>query len=355
MVETSPMRGDAQQAWLSLDIDEAARALEREPIIEPDLPIVDAHHHLWDGPVHRFDGYEFLKEAGSGHRIVASIFAECSSMYRSTGPDVFRSIGETEYVNGIAAMAASGAYGECRIAAGIVGFTDLCDPAAALSLDLHLARAGARFKGVRFPVAWHPDAKFRHRRRNPEPNLMQRREFRHGFDALAERGLNFDAWIYSNQAAELAELAAAYPQTQIVVNHFAGPVGIGEGFSPEGAAFAEWCRAIEALAKQANISCKLGGFGMPLFGFHGSFAGGPVTSMRLAELWAPMVHAAIAAFGPARCMFESNFPMDKELCGYATLWNAFKRIAQDYPGEARRVLFAKTAARIYRLDIAALA
>lgn len=342
------------QNWLRLDIDETARAQESETAIDPHLPIVDAHHHLWDGPVHRFDGYEFLEEASSGHRIVASVFIECSTMYRQTGPLALRSIGETEYVNGIAAMTESGTYGECRVAAGIVGYTDLCDQLAAESLDLHILRAGSRFKGVRYPVAWHPEPRFQHRRHKPSPHLLRQADFRRGFDELARRGLSFDAWIYYNQASELMEIADLYPETTIIVNHLAGPVGIGEA-NAQSDIVAAWKDAIESLASRPNLIMKIGGLGMPLFGFHSRLTdkvpvGKAMSSQDIADLWAPYAAFAIEAFGPDRCMFESNFPMDKELCSYNTLWNAFKRIAQPFPNEAKRWLFSRTAAKAYRLN-----
>ncbi|CAA9543489.1 MAG: Purine/pyrimidine phosphoribosyl transferase, partial [uncultured Thermomicrobiales bacterium] len=114
--QTAPPPSPVRQAWLDR---------LREEIIEPALPIVDPHHHLWDRPGWRYLLDELLADLNSGHTIVATVFLQCRAMHRADGPEALRPVGETEFVNGVAAMSASGGYGLTRVCAGIVGPADL--------------------------------------------------------------------------------------------------------------------------------------------------------------------------------------------------------------------------------------
>jgi predicted TIM-barrel fold metal-dependent hydrolase len=323
-----------------------------EPILEPDLPICDPHHHLWDTPTDRYLLDELLADTGSGHRIVSTVFVECAAMYRARGRESMRPVGETEFVNGIAAMSASGRYGETRVAAGIVSFADLTLGAGVGEvLDAHLA-ASPRFRGIRHAAGWDAAEDVRNSHTDPPQGLLLRGDFRAGFAELAKRGLMFDAWLYHPQIPELTDLARAFPDTTIVLDHFGGPLGIGPYEGKHREIFARWQDDIHALAACPNVVAKLGGLVMPRngFGFHRNAR--PATSDELVAATGDYYRHTIDCFGPSRCMFESNFPVDKVSCSYAVLWNAFKKIARDCSAKEKAMLFHDTAARVYRVAAA---
>jgi L-fuconolactonase len=321
----------------------------KEEILEPGLPICDAHHHLWDHPGRRYLLDELLADTGSGHNVVATVFVECVSMYRADGPEALRPVGETEFVNGVAAMSASGRYGRTRAAAGIVGFADLTlgDRVAAV-LDAHVV-ASPRFRGIRHVAGWDASDQVRNSHTNPPPRLLGDARFRQGFAELGRRGLSFDAWIYHPQIPELTDLAKAFPDTTIVLDHFGGPLGIGPYAGKRGEIFDYWKDVIRELAQCGNVVAKLGGLVMPINGFGFHRCDRPATSDELVRATRDWYFHAIDCFGPDRCMFESNFPVDKASCSYHVLWNAFKRLAADFSAADKTALFHDTAARVYRL------
>ncbi len=323
--------------------------LTTEPILEPDLPICDPHHHLWDHPGSRYLLDELLADTGSGHNVVSTVFVECASMYRSAGPESLRSLGETEFVNGVAAMAASGVYGPIRACAGIVSFADLTlGRAVGEVLDAHLA-ASPRFRGIRHAAGWDADEAVRNSHTNPPAGLLGRGDFREGFAELAPRGLSFDAWLYHPQIAELTDLARAFPDTTIIFDHFGGPLGIGPYAGQQDALFAQWRQDVTELARCPNVVAKLGGIVMAVNGFDFHKQAQPPGSEAIAAVTGRYHRHAIEAFGADRCMFESNFPVDKVSSSYAVLWNAFKRIAADASPADKAALFHDTAHRVYRL------
>jgi len=321
----------------------------QEEILDPALPICDPHHHLWDHPGRRYLLDELLADTGSGHNVVATVFVECMSMYRAGGPEALRPVGETEFVNGVAAMSASGRYGPTRVAAGIVSFADLAlgDRVGAV-LDAHLA-ASPRVRGIRHAAGWDASEQVRNSHTNPPPGLLRDARFRRGFAELGRRGLTFDAWLYHPQLPELTDLARAFPDTTIVLDHFGGPLGIGPYENRREEIFASWKGAIRELARCPNVVAKLGGLVMPIngFGFHRRER--PATSAELVQATRDWHLHAIESFGPDRCMFESNFPVDKASCPYHILWNAFKRLAAEFGARDKAALFHDTAARVYRL------
>lgn len=320
-----------------------------EEILDPALPICDPHHHLWDYPGRRYLLDELLADTGSGHHVVATVFVECASMYRAEGPEALRPVGETEFVNGVAAMSASGRYGSTRVAAGIVGFADLAlGERVGEVLDAHLA-ASPRFRGIRHAAGWDASDAVRNSHTNPPPGLLADARFRRGFAELSPRRLTFDAWMYHPQIPELTALAKAFPDTTIVLDHFGGPLGIGpySGRRPE--VFAAWRLALRALADCPNVVAKLGGLVMPINGFRFHRRERPATSLELVEATGDWYRHAIDCFGVERCMFESNFPVDKQSGSYHVLWNAFKRIAAGASAADKAALFHDTAARVYRL------
>src|SRR5215831_15287078 len=227
------------------------RAQHREDILEPELPIVDPHHHLWDRAGNRYLLDDFLADAKSGHNIKASVFVECGAFYRKGASALMAPVGQVEFANGVAAMAASGSYGETLVCAGIVGTADLrLGAGAAEALDAQIAAAGGRFRGIRFITKWDADEELNTGRYAPPPGLMQDRGFRAGFAQLGPRKLSFDAMVYHPQHLELADLARAFPDTTIVVNHCGGLIALTRTYlNRKEEAIANWRSSIAELAK----------------------------------------------------------------------------------------------------------
>ena len=334
------------EAWLKLTVEDP---------IEPDLPICDPHHHFWhhpdqpDRPDSRYLLEDLLQDTGGGHRIVQTVFVECTSMYRKGGAQEMRPVGETEFVQGIAAQSASGQYGMTRVAAGIVGHADLTLGAAvAPVLEAHIAASSNRFRGIRHPSAWHASADLRSYKSPPEGLLLDSK-FREGFACLQKYGLSFDAGLYHTQLMELVDLSRAFPDIAIIVNHTGCPINIGPYAGKQEEVLEEWKRGITALASCPKVFIKLGGLGMGIFGFGWHQRATPPGSTEMAETMAPYYLWCIEQFGADRCMFESNFPVDKMSYSYTVLWNAFKRISEGFSPEQRSALLHDTAARAYRL------
>lgn len=323
----------------------------KEAALEPGLPIIDPHHHLWDHPGSRYQLDELMADVGEGHNIRATVFVECKSMYRADGPDAMKPVGETEYVNGIAAQSASGQYGGTRVAAGIVGFADLRLGAKVDKvLEAHMARAPDRFRGIRHASAFDDSPDVRASHTLPPKGLLGLPEFREGFKRLARYNLSFDAWLYHRQIPELTDLARANPETPIIFDHFGGPIGIGPYEGKRAEIFAQWKKDVADLAACPNVVAKLGGINMAVNGFGWHKRDTPPTSDELLAATRDWYLHSIDIFGPERCMFESNFPVDKLSCSYGVLWNAFKKIAKDMSAGEKASLFHDTAARVYRLD-----
>ena len=323
-----------------------------EAALDPALPIVDPHHHLWDRPGWRYLLPELLADLNTGHKIVATVFLQCRAMYRADGPVELRPVGETEFVNGVAAMSASGGYGKTRACAGIVGHVDLRLGARAKPvLEAHMRVAGDRFRGIRHSTAWDADAAFRNPAYEMPAGLMADRTFREGFAQLAPLGLSYDAWLYHPQIDELASLAQAFPNTPIVMNHVGGPLGMAGYAGRRDEVFSNWSASVRKLAACPNVHVKLGGMGMRLNGFGFENAADPPSSDTLVEAWRPYVETCIGAFGASRCMFESNFPVDKGSYSYPVFWNACKKLARGASADERTELFSGTAARFYRLAL----
>ena len=326
----------------------------QEEILEPERAICDPHHHLWDHtPMHgeRYLLDELLADIGSGHRVLSTVFVECAAMYRADGSEALRMVGETEFVQGIAAMSASGGYGPARVAAGIVGRADLSlGNAVAPLLEAHIAASPNRFRGIRHASAWDASPEIRRSHTSPPPGLLLDARFRQGFTQLGKLGLCFDAWLFHPQIAELTSLARAFPDTTIVFDHFGGPLGIGPYAGKRDEIFREWKVSVAELARCPNVVAKLGGLVMAINGWDFAKRDEPPTSQALADATKHYYRYAIDCFGPERCMFESNFPVDKVSCSYAVLWNSFKRIAASFSEDEKRLLFHDTAARVYRLQ-----
>ncbi|MCH8507080.1 MAG: amidohydrolase family protein [Ectothiorhodospiraceae bacterium] len=322
----------------------------REAPLEPALPICDPHHHLWDRAGSRYLLDELLADLDCGHNIVSTVFVECGSMYRASGPEHLRPVGETEFVNGIAAMSASGGYGPARICAGIVGFADLLlGDAVDEVLEAHLA-ASPRFRGIRHAGGWDASPEVRNSHSNPPEGMYLRDDFRKGFARLATHGLSFEAWQYHHQLPQVIDLAQAFPDVTIILNHFSGPLGIGPWKGRREEVFRAWKADMAALARCGNVVAKLGGLVMPVNGFGFHKADTPPDSAVLAEATRDWYLYTIDCFGPDRCMFESNFPVDRASVSYGVLFNSFKRLTQDFSTAERQALFRGTAERTYRIE-----
>lgn len=331
-------------------------AERREEILEPDLPIIDPHHHLIDRLEHgTYMLPELLADLASGHDVRATVYLEWGSMYRSEGPEEMRPVGEVEFANGMAAMSASGGYGRTRVCAGIVGHAELTLGARIEEvLEAMIAAGGGRggrFRGVRLIAASDPEQPLWGGRTTRPPGLLRDAKVREGFARLAPLGLSFDTWVFHPQLGDVVDLARAFPDTLICVDHIGGPIGLGRFEGRRDEVFAEWKQRIGELAACPNVHVKLGGMGMPVFGF-GFHAGRLApSSEQLADKWRPYVETCIEAFGPKRAMFESNFPPDKVAYGYDIYWNACKRLAKGLSASEKADLFYGTASRFYRLGL----
>jgi L-fuconolactonase len=334
------------KAWLAKRPTEAA--------LEPGLPIIDPHHHFWDTPQRgRYFLPELLADIGGGHNIVSTVFLECQAMYRKAGEREMAPVGEVEFVNGIAAMSASGGYGNCRVAEAIIGHADLTLGERVRDvLEAELKVGGGRFRGIRYGVSWDgSEAISKHVSRVVPPGLVREPKFRQGFAQLAPLGLTFESWQYHPQLPDAIDLARAFPNTTFILNHVGGVLGVGPYLGRRQEILAGWRKDINELARCPNVNVKLGGIGMTSFGFEFHERDVPPSSEDLAAAWRQYIEPCIEAFGVDRCMFESNFPPDKQSCGYTELWNAFKRITSGASAAEKTALYSGTAARVYRLTV----
>ena len=338
MSENATAASNSLDAWLSR---------WQEDILEPDLPIIDPHHHLWLRDSETYLMAELLADIASGHNITATVFAECHSMYRLDGPTELRPLGETEFVTGVAAMSASGQFGTPRLCAAMFGGADLTlGDRIQPVLEAHLRVAGSRFRGVRYSTGW--DASEKIRSIVPQPGMLRDARVREAIACLAGLDLSFDAWVYHTQLNEVAELADAFPSLTIILNHVGSPILGGPYRDKRDAVFAEWKAAIGRVAQRQNVLVKLGALPIRLPG-SAYDREMPPSSQEVATAWRPYLETCIEQFGPARGMFESNFPVQRRWCSYAVVWNAFKRIAAGASAEDKAALFSGTAARAYRM------
>jgi L-fuconolactonase len=331
-----------------------------EPAIDPALPVIDTHHHLYDKLADRFLALgggrrrylidEMLADIeASGHHVVATVFVDADAMYRQDGPAEYRVIGETEFANGQAAMSASGLYGDPRLCAAIVSTTDLgLGDRVKGVLEAHIAAGGSRFRGVRQTGAWDADASIFGGMFKNGAGLYRDRAFRRGFAHLAPLGLSFDAFVLSTQLPDVADLAAAFPDTRIVLDHVGGPIGIGPYRGRLAEMFPAWERDMREIARRPNVAVKLGGLGSFINGFPTYNANPPASSAALSADWRPYVETCIEAFGATRCMFESNYPVDSGAGSYGTIVNAYKRLTAACSASERASIFSGTALEIYR-------
>lgn len=315
--------------------------LTKEDPIDPELPICDPHHHLWDRTNNRYLPGELFQDIGGGHNIVSTIFVESQSVKRKEERDP---LGETKFVHDITDQKLGERYGKTKVAAGIVGFADLTLGSAVASiLEGHIATSD-RFRGIRYITAYDDN-----QRSMGTPALLLDPEFRKGFTCLRDYGLSFDAWLFYRQLMELVDLAKSFPDIPIILEHIGGPINVGSHSENHEEVYRDWKKGIAELAVCSNVYVKIGGLGMRLYGFGWDERSIPPDSVELAESMAPYYLWCIEKFGVDRCMFESNFPVDKTSYSYTVLWNAFKRITKGFSHREKTALFNGTASRVYRV------
>lgn len=319
-----------------------------EMSLEPELPICDAHHHLWERPPRDYLLGELLQDLHSGHNVVSTVAIECRYGYRKDGPEELRPVGETEFLESIAQHVAADGAIKPRVAAAIVGHANLTlgDQAAAV-LEAHRAASPARFRGIRHSTIWDGSSALRS---DAPPGLLADGNFRRGFAWLGKFDLSFDAWLYHPQLPELAALAQAFPDVTIILNHIAAPLGVGPYAGKRQEVFQIWSRGIAALTSCPNVLVKLGGVGSLRSGYDWHERAVKPSSAELATALGPYFEWCIEKLGLSRCMFESNFPVEKLSTSYVNLWNSFKRMTEKYSASERAALFHDTAARAYRIE-----
>ncbi len=322
-----------------------------EEIIDPEREIVDPHHHLWNDEGRRFDYVleDLWTDMDSGHNVKKTVFIQCRSNYRSEGPEHLQPVGESEFVAGLAADSRRGAENQARIA-GIVAHANLTlgDQVAEI-LDAHEKVGRGQFKGIRHAGAW---AENREGLMNPaewEKDLFQREDFRQGVRMLGSRGLTYESWHYHYQNKDYIQLAKAVPDTVIILDHFGTPLGVGSYMGKREEIFREWKKDMVELAKCDNVVAKLGGLAMPDNGFGWHLRELPPTSDEFVEAQRAYYLHTIECFGPDRCMFESNFPVDRLSISYHVLWNGFKKMVADFSESEKEAMFSGTASRVYSL------
>lgn len=329
-------------------------AQAEEPVIDPDLRIIDAHHHLWEQDGHPYLLGEIAEDLASGHAVEATVFVQAHYGYRTSGPAHLAPVGETEKVAVIARGAA--ALGLPRIAAAIVAYADLTLGARVEEvIAAHADTAEGALRGIRHSVSRDPNFPNGVVIRPAPEGLLADPAYREGLRTLQRMGLSYDAMLYSCQIGELCAMADALPSLPIVLDHIGCILGVGLYEGREAELFTQWRQAMADLAKRPNVSVKIGGFGMIVCGARWHEAPSPPTSETLAAAWRPYVETCIELFGADRCMFESNFPVDKAMYPYRTLWNAFKRLTVAASPDERRALFSDSAARFYRIDTSSAA
>ncbi len=329
-------------------------ALTQEETLEPDIPICDPHHHFWDMraeyiPYHRYLLHELAADIGSGHNVRSTVFIEARSMYRADGPEEMRAVGEVEFVQGLAAASASGLYGPGRAAAAIIGHADLnLGEDVRPVLEAMQAASPNRFRGIRHSVGWDPHPEVVNR--DAEGRLTSP-EYRAGAKVLADMGLCLENSLYFPQLQELADFANEVPNLTIVLNHIGGLLRDGPYANRDDEVLPSWREGLATVARCPNVVMKLGGVGQLRFGFDWHTRAKPIGSEELAQALSPLMGYCIEQFGPERCMFESNFPVDKRSYSYNVIFNAFKRLSKNYSASERAAMFHDNAVRVYKIDV----
>jgi predicted TIM-barrel fold metal-dependent hydrolase len=344
-------RAELSQPYLSMTEPGSPGWLSQvgEQIVDPDQRIIDPHHHLWPpGGALPYDLGDLHGDTNAGHRVEATVFVECGASYHADGPEHLKVVGETAFVADRAAQSGQGGSAEIK---AIVASADLRLSELDEVLDAHVAAGQGRFRGIRHAIAFTPDVTDMTIPGRGSPYVSVDPAFRRGLARLGERGLTYDSWNYHYQNREVAALAAAVPETTIVLDHFGTPIGVGAWTGQLDAIYEQWKEDIAAVAAQPNTIAKLGGLAMPDNGYGWHTRETPATSEELVAAHERWYLHAIDCFGPDRCMFESNFPVDRFSVSYPVLWNALKKMGQRFTPAERDQLFWGTANRVYNLGL----
>jgi len=348
---TGPFRGNNPKTTSELLRWHAGAA--REAALEPGLPIVDAHHHLYGqaSDERHYRMADLAADLGGGHALIGTVYVEgYQSGWRDSGPESLRPVGEVDMIVAAARTPTALAHGPCRVAAAVVAHADLrLGEAVQPVLEALAAAADGRLRGVRQQTAWDGGSVGATLAHMPARDVMADASFRRGVACVQLTGLSLDAWVYHHQLRDLLGLVDAFPDLPIVVNHVGGLIGVAEHRPRHATAYAGWLRDLQQLAARPQVRIKLGGMGMPVFGFGFEHEPRPATSRELALAWQPLIDACIEVFGTRRCLFETNTPVDKQSAGYVEIWNAFKRATRALSADERRDLFYRSACEVYRL------
>jgi len=327
--------------WLALRIESA---------VNPDQAIIDAHHHLWNRNDSTYLATELLADTGTSHKVTHTVFVECRSKWDRAANAAMAPVGETRFVAGEAAEMAERDGADIG---AIVGHADLTLGEGVRNVLMAHDDAGAGlFRGIRHSTAWSDDQLLHNAHTGSYEHMMGTSEFRAGAEVLASMGFTFDAWLYHPQITELVALAQSVPDLRIVLDHLGGPLGVGSYASQRDQVRADWQAAMTAAASCKNIVLKVGGIGMDnVYGTGWTELAAPPSSEEVAAYWSDDVRWCIDTFGPHRCMFESNFPVDRASLPYSVLWNSLQIMAAGYSADEQDLLFSGTAASTYRIDL----
>ncbi|MHB9755279.1 amidohydrolase family protein [Streptomyces sp. BYX5S] len=336
------MHAPVREDWL---------ALVDEPLALPDIPVIDAHHHLWDRPNHTYLAEEHLQDLATVPTVVATVYVQCRSSYRTDGPEELKPVGEVRFARRIAEAIRRTRPSAPDVCRAVVAGADLTlGHRLEDVLDAMRAEGGGRLRGVRNQTAWHADPRVTSSPFPPAADRLVDPAFQAGARVLAQRGLSLDVWAYHSQLPQVRDLARACPDTTIVVDHMGGPLGVGPYTHHTRAdVLAEWDREMTELARFPNVHLKLSGAGLRVLGFRFDERPAPPNSEQLAAAMAPLIETCLRRFGTERCMFASNFPVDKGMFGYRVLWNAFARTVADLSPAEQARLFHETAESVYRM------
>ena len=328
--------------------------LTTEETLEPDIPICDPHHHFWVQRPEPVDYQKYLlpelaADVNSGHNVKSTVFIEVRCEYRADGPDEMKPVGEVEYIQTIADVSASGAHSPTKAAAAIIGHADLkLGEGGRPVLEAMKTASPNRFRGIRHSVGWDESPELANR---DIKGALGTDGYRAGAKVLSDMGLILENSLYFHQAEELADFARALPDLTIVLNHIGGLVRVGPYANRDDEVLPAWRKGIEEMAKCPNIVLKLGGVGQARFAYGWDQLEKPIGSEDLAQQLSPLMEHCIRQFGSDRCMFESNYPVDKISYSYNVLWNAFKRLSSGYSPTDRAAMFHDTAARVYNINV----
>lgn len=320
----------------------------KEEVLDPDRDIVDPHHHLWPQPSMGYNLAELLSDTTDGHRVSQTVYMECGAAYLREGPEHLKCVGETEFIANAARLAKK--ENSSTQIAGLVARADLRDKNLDSTLDAHETAAEGLFRGIRQAGACSEGIEGLVIPGGAEAHLFEQDAFRRGLEHLGAMGLTYDTWLYHFQLPEFVELARAVPDTTMILDHFGTPLGVGPFAEQREAIFEQWKSDIEELAACPNVFMKIGGLAMPDNGFGWHRREMPPSSDEFVDSQSPYYDHTIACFGPERCMFESNFPVDRLSVGYRVLWNAFKKMTLHFSEGDKNLMFSGVARKVYRLE-----